>query len=52
MGQHFVSILYIYIIYKQKDPELISGPLYVSAEAVKLRFTVILLMFEYQLFKK
>lgn len=29
MGQHFVSILYIYIIYKQKDPELISGPLYV-----------------------
>lgn len=25
MGQRFISILYI--IYKQKDPELISGPL-------------------------
>lgn len=25
MGQHFVSILYIYYIYKQKDPELIFG---------------------------
>lgn len=35
MGQHFVSILYIYIIYKQKDPKLISGSLYVSAEAVR-----------------
>lgn len=38
MGQHFVSILYIYIIYIniKKDPELISGPLYiVSAEAVR-----------------
>lgn len=47
MGQHFVSILaMLHIAKKQKDPELISGPLYVSAEAVKLRFTGILLMFE------
>lgn len=44
-------VFFIYIIYKQKDPELISGPLYVSAEAVKLRFTGILLMFEQELFK-
>ena len=50
MGQHFVSILYIYIIYKpiKKDPELISGPLYIilNLKAVKLRFTGILLMFD------
>lgn len=51
MGQHFISILYIYIIYKpiKKDPELISGSLYVSAGAVKLRFTGILLMFDTEL---
>ena len=36
MGQHFVSILaMLHIANKQKDPELISGPLYVSVEAVR-----------------
>ena len=30
MGQHFVSILaMLHIAKKQKDPELISGPLYI-----------------------
>ena len=36
MGQHFVSILaMLHIAKKQKDPELISRPLYVSVEAVR-----------------
>ena len=38
MGQHFVSILYIYIIYKQKDPELISGPLYIVSYLERWNF--------------
>lgn len=51
MGQHFVSILaMLHIAKKQKDPELISGPLYiVSAKAVKLRFTGILRVFDTEL---
>lgn len=51
MGQHFISILYIYYIYKQKDPELISGPLYIilNLKAVKLRFTGILRVFDTEL---
>lgn len=55
MGQHFVSILCLYYIYidKQKDPEFYLGAvIYCLPKAVKLRFTGILLMFEYQLFKK
>lgn len=53
MGQHFVSILaMLHIAKKQKDPELISGPLYISVEAVKLRFTGILRVFDTELFKK
>ena len=51
---NILLVFSLYIIYseKQKDPELISGPLYVSVGAVKLRFTGILLMFDTELFKK
>ena len=37
MGQRFISILTIYYIYsnkQKKDPELISGPLYIIAYKV------------------
>ena len=50
MGQHFVSILTMLHIVNKKRPRINFGAviylLYVSAEAVKLRFTGILLMFE------
>ena len=52
MGQHFVSILaMLHIAKKQKDPELISGPLYIilNLKAVKLRFTGILRVFDTEL---
>lgn len=53
MGQHFVSILYIYIIYKHIKKKTPMGPLYImlNLKAVKLRFTGILLMFDSKLFK-
>ena len=46
-------VFFIYILYKQKDPELISGPLYIilNLKAVKLRFTGILRVFDTELFK-
>lgn len=47
MGQHFVSILTMLHIVNKKRPRINFGAIvYVSAEAVKLRFTGILLMFE------
>ena len=50
MGQHFVSILaMLHIANKKKDPELISRSLYVLVEAVKLRFTGILRVFDTEL---
>lgn len=52
MGQHFVSILaMLYIAKNKKTPSFISRSSYVSVEAVKLRFTGILLMFDSKLFK-
>lgn len=50
MGQHFVSILaMLHIAKNKKTPSFISGPLYISAEAVKLRFTGILRVFDTEL---
>ena len=47
---NILLVFFVYTIYidKQKDPELISGPLYIilNFKAVKLRFTGILLMFD------
>ena len=55
MGQHFVSILTMLHIVNKKRPRINFGAviylLYVSAEAVKLCFTGILLMFDSKLFK-
>lgn len=47
MGQHFISILAMLHIAKNKKTPM--GPLYVLVEAVKLRFTGILLMFNIKL---
>lgn len=51
MGQHFVSILtMLHIANKKKDPHgAVIYLLYVSAEAVKLRFTGILRVFDTEL---
>ena len=48
---NILLVFFIYIIYKQKDPELISGPLYIilNLKAVKLRFTGILRVFDTEL---
>lgn len=50
MGQHFVSILaMLYIANKKRPRVFISRSLYVSVEAVKLRFTGILRVFDTEL---
>jgi len=51
MGQHFVSILYIYYIYKHIKKTTPMGPLYIilNLKAVKLRFTGILRVFDMEL---
>lgn len=51
MGQHFVSILaMLHIATNKKTPSFISRSLYiVSVEAVKLRFTGILRVFDTEL---
>lgn len=52
MGQHFISILYIYIIYKPKKNDPYGAVIYCFVSGtVKLRFTGILLMFGSKLFK-
>lgn len=54
MGQHFISILYIYYIYKpiKKDPDYLGAVIYCFIfGAVKLRFTGILRIFDTKLFK-